>query len=239
MSKTLMSVLTPLFIISSFYCLILFEYPLGQQRPYFSCLYGLTVWSIIVYNTYPIFIVQLEEKRIFISHDIHYLIAISSIFISLYRYKELKICLRELSVVNDTLETLGAPNEYHRIRNWIIRVIIGCIVFVFYDMITTVFFIKYYGSSMDSKGILNVRLIFNILTVYYPLCVNILSALICGTVLRCTSSRFHQVNDRLCVLYSDIFENNAVYRYRKQNKSILVRECITAKDRKQSTWILM
>ncbi|KYN02766.1 hypothetical protein ALC62_06407 [Cyphomyrmex costatus] len=150
--------------------------------------------------------------------------------------KELKICLRELSVVNDTLETLGAPNEYHRMRNWIIRIIIGCIVFVFHDMILTVFYTKYYN-SMDSESIL--KFIFYMLSICYPLCVNILSALICGTVLGYTSSRFHQVNDRLCVLYSDLIENNAVYRYRKQNKSILVRECITAKDRKQSTWILM
>ncbi|KYN50300.1 hypothetical protein ALC62_10757, partial [Cyphomyrmex costatus] len=158
---------------------------------------------------------------------------------SVYNFlKELKICLRELSVVNDTLETLGAPNEYHRMRKWIIRIIIGCIVFVLYDIMVSVYPVKYYGSSMDSKIIL--KFIFFMLASYYPLCVNILSALICGTVLGYTSSRFHQVNDRLRVLYSDLFENHADYRYRKQNKSILVRECITgAKDRKQSTWILM
>ncbi|KYN02768.1 hypothetical protein ALC62_06409 [Cyphomyrmex costatus] len=123
-------------------------------------------------------------------------------------------------------------------RNWIIRIIIGSTVFVSYTIIVRVFTITtYYGLSMLSKRIL--ELIFLLLATCHPLCVNILSALICGTVIGYTSSRFHQVNDRLCVLYSDIFENNADYRYKKQNKSILVRECITAKDRKQSTWILM
>ncbi|KYN02043.1 hypothetical protein ALC62_07157 [Cyphomyrmex costatus] len=150
---------------------------------------------------------------------------------SVYNFlKELKICLRELSVVNDTLETLGAPNEYHRMRNWIIRTIIGSIVFVFYFTIVSVFYVTYYGPSLYSKTLLNVKFNFSILAFCYTLCINILSALICGTVLGYTSSKFHQVNDRLCVLYSDIL----------QNKSILVRECITgAKNRKQSIWILM
>ncbi|KYN02044.1 hypothetical protein ALC62_07158 [Cyphomyrmex costatus] len=162
---------------------------------------------------------------------------------SVYNFlKELKICLRELSVVNDTLETLGSPNENHRMRNWIFRIINGCIVFVFYSLIVSVFhYNNYHQLPIDSKIISNVKFIFYILALHsYPLCVNILSALICGTVLGYTSSRFHQVNDRLRVLYSDLFENHADYRYRKQNKSILVRECISgAKDRKQSTWILM
>ena len=45
--------------------------------------------------------------------------------------KELEMCLHEFAVIDDTLEALGAPKEYQRLRNWIIRIIIGLIVYVF------------------------------------------------------------------------------------------------------------
>jgi len=48
--------------------------------------------------------------------------------------KELKMCLRKLAIVNDTLETLGVLKEYQRLRNWLIRIIIGLIIWVFYDL---------------------------------------------------------------------------------------------------------
>ena len=47
--------------------------------------------------------------------------------------KELKTCLRELAIVDNSLEALGVPKEYQRLRNWIIRIIVGWIVFVFYQ----------------------------------------------------------------------------------------------------------
>ncbi|KYN03594.1 hypothetical protein ALC62_05552, partial [Cyphomyrmex costatus] len=154
---------------------------------------------------------------------------------SVYNFlKELKIRLRELSVVDDTLEALGAPNEYHQLRNWIIRILMRCIAYVFYD-IAIVLYIKYtfYNDKILSVPDLTLAL-------QYSECVNISNVLICGIVLGYTCSRFHQVNDRLRILYSDLFKINADYRCRKQNKSILVRECVTgAKYRMQSTWIIM
>ena len=48
--------------------------------------------------------------------------------------KELKTCLRKLAIVDDSLEALGAPKEYHRLRNWISRIIVGWIVFIFYKL---------------------------------------------------------------------------------------------------------
>ena len=44
------------------------------------------------------------------------------------------MCLRELAIVDDTLEALGAPKEYQRLRKWIIRIIIGGIAFFFYKL---------------------------------------------------------------------------------------------------------
>ncbi|KYN50267.1 hypothetical protein ALC62_07999 [Cyphomyrmex costatus] len=94
MTKTLQSALAPLFIISSFCCFTLFEYPIGQPRPYYSCLYVLVVWSSIVYYyLYPLYIDQLEHEEIYFT-DIIYLIIILLILISLYRCKVkfLNIC---------------------------------------------------------------------------------------------------------------------------------------------------
>ncbi|KYN07585.1 hypothetical protein ALC62_01405 [Cyphomyrmex costatus] len=233
MSKTLQSALAPLFIIGSFSCLVLFEYPLGQPRPYFSYLYALIIWSKRLYRDYPFYISQLEEKVVYIS-GITDFVAILLVPISLYRYKELKICLHELNVINDTLEALGAPNKYQRLRNLIIRITIGCIVYVFSEIaIGFCIYIAFYGN-------LSVRDVCYFLEDFYATYVNVSSALICATVLGYTCSRFHQVNDCLLVIYSDLFEHNVDYRYRKQNKSILVRERITrVKDRKQFIWILM
>ncbi|KYM91426.1 hypothetical protein ALC53_01494 [Atta colombica] len=55
---------------------------------------------------------------------------------------------------------------------------------------------------------------------------------------RYVGSRFHQVNDRLYILYSDLFENNADYR--RQNKYLLVNHRITgAKNHMRYIWIIM
>jgi len=89
MTKTLQSTLAPLFIISSFCCLGLFEYPLGQPRPYFSCLYILVIWSNIIYVAHPIFVFQwqngLDVDDWFA--DVYQLVIISLILITFYRFK--------------------------------------------------------------------------------------------------------------------------------------------------------
>ena len=41
------------------------------------------------------------------------------------------MCLHEFAIIDDTLEALGAPKEYQRLENWIIRIIIRLIVYVF------------------------------------------------------------------------------------------------------------
>ncbi|KYM76115.1 hypothetical protein ALC53_13600, partial [Atta colombica] len=144
--------------------------------------------------------------------------------------KELKMCLNELSIIDDTLEALGVSKKYQRLHNWIIRIIIGWIIYFYYGLAISIY--KVYFIKMYSKERFYLQFVNNFLIDVY-----ILSALIFGIVLGYTSSRFHQVNDRLHVLYSDIFDNGD---YKKQNRSILICERITgAKDRKQYIWIIM
>lgn len=38
------------------------------------------------------------------------------------------MCMHKLSIVDDTLGTIETPKKYQRLRNWIIRIIIGWIV---------------------------------------------------------------------------------------------------------------
>ncbi|KYM76020.1 hypothetical protein ALC53_13505, partial [Atta colombica] len=148
--------------------------------------------------------------------------------------KELKVCLHELSIVDDTLKALGVPKKYQRLRNWIIRIIIGWIVYFLFDSASNIClsFMYYPDDNVIEE-------IYPHLVINYPTYVNISSALICQIVLRYTNSRFHQVNDRLLVfISSDLFKNNEDYR--KQNRFILIHQHIAKfENRKQSIWILM
>ena len=57
------------------------------------------------------------------------------------------MCLRKLAIVDDSLEALGAPKEHQRLRNWIIRIIVGWIVYIFYKLahanVVTIFVLQY------------------------------------------------------------------------------------------------
>ncbi|KYQ52391.1 hypothetical protein ALC60_08492 [Trachymyrmex zeteki] len=171
MTETLERALAPLLIFGSFCDLGMFERPLGQPRPYISCLYILAKWILYTYYClYTRYIDILQTGDMFVA-DFIPLITIILIFICLYRHNDF-----------DTL-----------FKNFVLN---------------------------------------------YPNFVHVLSALIWGTILGYTSSRIHQVNDRLHVFYSDLFENNADYR--GQNRSIVVCQRITkAVDHTQYMWILM
>ncbi|KYN32331.1 hypothetical protein ALC56_13188, partial [Trachymyrmex septentrionalis] len=141
--------------------------------------------------------------------------------------KELKICLHELSLVDDTIEAIGAPKNYQRLRKWIISIVIGWIINIFYQ--SSGFYFIY------DVNLINICEFF---VINYPTYVHILNALIWGTIIGYISSKFHQVNDRLHVLYFDLYENNADYR--RQDRSILVCQRITeTEDHKQYIWIMM
>ncbi|KYM93985.1 hypothetical protein ALC62_15404, partial [Cyphomyrmex costatus] len=151
--------------------------------------------------------------------------------------KELKACLRELSVVDNTLEALGVPKNYRMLRFLIIRIIIGWIATLFINLTMSIIHDFILMNILPILSIL-LKIFFIILLPTDRGHVITLSILICGTVLGYTSSRFHRVNERLQVLYSDLLENN--YNCRSQNRFILVRQRIArAKYHKQYVWILM
>ncbi|KYN50276.1 hypothetical protein ALC62_09035, partial [Cyphomyrmex costatus] len=121
--------------------------------------------------------------------------------------------------------------------NLIIRIIIGWIAIVFINLIMTIFISSILSNTRSFLKILLQSFWIHLLPTN-PNNVITLSTLICGTVLGYTSSRFYRVNERLQVLYSDLFENK--YNCRSQNRFILVRQRIArAKYHKQYVWTLM
>jgi len=85
------------------------------------------------------------------------------------------MCLRKLSIVDDTLEILGTAKEYQWLRNWIIRMIIGWIVMSFFMNACDSFWLnyKYFSITHTCFPFLG----------NYLLHVNTLSALTWGTML--------------------------------------------------------
>ncbi|KYN38092.1 hypothetical protein ALC56_07492, partial [Trachymyrmex septentrionalis] len=149
--------------------------------------------------------------------------------------KELKMCLHELSLVDDTMEAVGSPKKYQWLRKWIIRIIIGYIVYMFHQFATCIYttFIIEDQNIIKNFDVICVSYLFN-----YGEYIYVLSVLIWGTILGYISFSFHQVNDRLHVLCSDLSENIA--EYRKKDRSILVcQQIIEAEERKQYIWIIM
>ena len=87
------------------------------------------------------------------------------------------MCLHELSIVDDTLEALGVSKEYQQLRNWIIQIIFGWIVFISITEVVE----EIINYTVYKVSVLNicVKFVFNI-----PKYVNLLNALICGVIIR-------------------------------------------------------
>jgi len=85
------------------------------------------------------------------------------------------MCLSELTIVDDTLEALEVPKEYQRLHNWIIRIIIGWIVLIFYYIA----YDNFIYNVFLNYGIINSwrQTLYNFPLTYLS-CVIILSALI-------------------------------------------------------------
>ncbi|KYQ53343.1 hypothetical protein ALC60_07535 [Trachymyrmex zeteki] len=180
MTKTLERALAPLMIIGSFCDLSIFEYPRGQPRAYLSCLYALIKWSFLTYYVYyPVYIYQFQIGRIYYENFVP-LLSITLILISFCRFKELKMCLRKLAIVDDTLEVLGTPKEYQRLRNWIIRIIIGWLAYIFSKF--ACFNIIYYFFD-NNYGINSTFVAYMVMLVEYSTYVIVLNILISATIL--------------------------------------------------------
>ncbi|KYQ60740.1 hypothetical protein ALC60_00187 [Trachymyrmex zeteki] len=172
MTKTLQAALAPLMIIGSFCNLGLFEYPLGHSWLYLSCLYGIVMWSFLTYSVYYPFYWAFWR----LIHPAAHLMYFTILIITIISILELKMCLHELSLVDDIMEAIGAPKEYQRLHKWIIRIIILWIIYFFQNFAIVIYF-GWFDLDLDFVQI------YKSCALYYPKIVHILSALIWGTIL--------------------------------------------------------
>ncbi|KYN22619.1 hypothetical protein ALC57_04984 [Trachymyrmex cornetzi] len=209
MTETLERALAPLMTIGGFCNLGMFEYPLGQPRTYISCLYGLAKWGLLIYFWYyPHCINSFQKDKIIHIINIIPFLTIMLILISICRFKELKMCLRELAIVDHTLEALGTPKEYQMLRNWIIRLIIGWIVYIFFQLVYIYFVFSFINYNIGFTVF--VYWMHNTFLNIYPSTVIILSALISATILGLVLYRVGKVT--LQVIYKLLFIMEIEYK---------------------------
>ncbi|KYN14557.1 hypothetical protein ALC57_13234 [Trachymyrmex cornetzi] len=183
MTETLERTLAPLMTIGGFCNLGMFEYPVGQLRSYISCLYALAKWSLLIYFFYyPSYTENFLIRKTIYMDDIVSSATIILILISICRFKELKTCLRELAIVDHTLEALGTPKEYQRLHNWITRIIIGWIVYVFWKFAYG-YYVSLFYLEKDINFIAFVFWTYIVIVDNYPSNVIALSALISAAIL--------------------------------------------------------
>ncbi|KAM0734581.1 hypothetical protein ACS0PU_011400 [Formica fusca] len=115
--------------------------------------------------------------------------AIVSMLVSLFRFKELKMCLHKLSIVDDTLEMLGTPKEYRRLYNWVIGIIVGWISLIFLINASDSLWLNYEYFSLTR---ICVPFVAN-----HLVHVNTLNILIWVTILRYIESRFQRINEHI------------------------------------------
>ena len=85
------------------------------------------------------------------------------------------MCLYELSLVDDTIEAIGAPKNYQRLRKWIIRIIIGWIINIFFQLA-----VIYFDDLHNNINYVDIPRAFMI---DYPIYIHILSGLIWGIII--------------------------------------------------------
>jgi len=87
------------------------------------------------------------------------------------------MCSHELSLVDDTMEAVGSPKKYQRLRKWIIRIVIGYFVYMFCLCTVRVYLQFMFDENINFVFMCKVYLLF------YGDFVHISSALIWGTIL--------------------------------------------------------
>ncbi|XP_026828039.1 uncharacterized protein LOC105276033 isoform X1 [Ooceraea biroi] len=120
-------IIYPLSITVFFFGPGIFRYPLHNSRLYLNLFSALFLWSAYVYGFYYVVISWPEILGDFINSFaviMSLIVTIMSIIITFHKKKNFRMCIRKLILVDDTLEKLGTPKEYHKIRNSIKQMLI-------------------------------------------------------------------------------------------------------------------
>ncbi|XP_029160042.1 uncharacterized protein LOC114932035 [Nylanderia fulva] len=141
--------------------------------------------------------------------------------------KESKICIRKLSIVDNTLEMLGTPKKYRQLYSWLIGIITGWISLALLVDISDIVWLNYEYFSIT-------RILVPFIGNYLDHVVNF-NVLICGIMVGYTGSRFQRINEYI----RDLCQQNTE-QDKKRNELILVNQRrLETKKCKQYMWIIM
>jgi len=89
------------------------------------------------------------------------------------------MCLHKLSLVDDTMEAIGSPKKYQRLNKWTNRIIIGYIVYMFYQFAICAYIVL----IDEDENNIDFVIICSSYLFFYADFVHILNALIWGSIL--------------------------------------------------------
>ncbi|XP_024870314.1 uncharacterized protein LOC112453667, partial [Temnothorax curvispinosus] len=193
MIDTVEKALSPIFLAASFLGFGIFRYPLNQPRYRLSIFYILTVWSVYAYVLYYmmtyLFLKGVYTGLITFGMTVNLLAAITSIIITICKYEKYRQYTRKLDLVDDTLEELGIPKKYYKIRNLTRKALI-----MWFLMIC----ITWTLDSLVCIGMLHdTRAIFMPFVASYSIHVNSITDITFILLLRYIGDRLDKINDHI------------------------------------------
>ncbi|XP_026828040.1 uncharacterized protein LOC105276033 isoform X2 [Ooceraea biroi] len=223
-------IIYPLSITVFFFGPGIFRYPLHNSRLYLNLFSALFLWSAYVYGFYYVVISWPEILGDFINSFaviMSLIVTIMSIIITFHKKKNFRMCIRKLILVDDTLEKLGTPKEYHKIRNSIKQMLI-----IWFMMICV---------TLTSDSLLCIEVFKDIKAMLIPLfmdyClwINTFMDIIFMVLLRYIGTRFNIINEHIRRL-----SETEKCGLRCTKKSVITRHYVgSTKNCKRTVWITM
>ncbi|KYQ60716.1 hypothetical protein ALC60_00341 [Trachymyrmex zeteki] len=209
------------------------RYPLNYWRFRLSVFYVIIVWSLYKY-VFDAMLIAYTPKHIFNNHLSYYstqtniFVTLISVTITVLKHQKIHICIKKLSLVDDTLEKLGTPKEYHTIQNLIRSTLI------IYFIVVLILFIT--DSIWNIEKHNNIKAMFIGLIMGYPIYVSTLGNIIFAFVVRYIGTRLDKINGYI----EQLSETEECGLRFKWEKSLIVRHYVcNSENRKRVIWTVM
>ncbi|XP_011868451.1 PREDICTED: uncharacterized protein LOC105562319 [Vollenhovia emeryi] len=211
-----------------------FEYPQNQPRFYLTIFYILISWlsyAYIVFKT-KLFLQRNELDYPMFNHT-NMVFAILYMLFNFYYNKKFKNCLDKIDIVNNTLEKLGTPKNYVKLRIQIIWLITGWTISMFVIDLNDYL---WYGKKLSK--------FFSIMTICIPpignhtFYINTLYDFMYMTLLRYVGSQFEHVNKYIEEI-AEQKKQRVRYAWTTSTAPLIRQHRADIEISKQNIWILM
>ncbi|CAL1676349.1 unnamed protein product [Lasius platythorax] len=232
--KNVQAAISPLLIVLCLCGFGVFEYPQNQPKLYLSILYILISWLLHIY--------LIIETRIYcqtfkidldMSIETNIISGVLYMLLTFYYDKKFKDCLNRLTIVNETLEKLGTPKNYMKLRKQIIWLIIGWIVSIFFmNIISSLWFFIHMSRSQI------VMAIYVSLIVNHSYHINVIYDFKYMTLLRYVGTQFEHVNQHIQKL-TELKKRQVRHAWATSTSPLMNRHMAGAETSKRIICILM